>query len=58
MNQRIHLGYAVLGISEIIMYQTTFDKLRPYFGEKNVQLDYMVTDSFFLGKKTIDIQKD
>ena len=40
------------------MYETYYDKLQPYFGEKNLHLHYMDTDSFKLSVNTKDIIKD
>ena len=40
------------------MCETYYDKLHPYFGEKNLQLHYMDTDSFGLSVKTKDIIND
>ena len=39
------------------MYETHYDKLQPNFGQENLQLHYIDTDSFIL-KKTKDIIKD
>ena len=39
------------------MYETYYDKLQPYFGQENIQLHYMDTDSFILSVKK-DIIKD
>ena len=33
------------------MYETYYDILQPYFGEKNIQLHYIDTDSFVLSIK-------
>ena len=54
----IHLGFAVLELSKLHMYETYYDKLQPYFGEKNLHLHYMDTDSFILSVNTKDIIKD
>ena len=40
------------------MYETYYDKLQPYFGQENIQLHYMDTDSFILSVNTKDIIKD
>ena len=34
------------------MYETYYDKLQTYFGQENIQLHYMDTDSFVLSVKT------
>ena len=40
------------------MYQTFYDKLQPYFGQGNIILQYMDTDSFVLSVNTKVIIKD
>ena len=35
MDKRIYIGFSVLELSELLMYETYYDKLQPYFGEKN-----------------------
>ena len=35
MDKPIYLGFAVLELSKLLMYETYYDKLQPYFGEKN-----------------------
>ena len=58
MDQPIYLGYAVLGLSILIMYETYYDKLQSYLGQEKIQLYYMDTDSFILSVNTKDIIKD
>ena len=38
MDKHNFLGFAVLKLSKLIMYETYHDKLQPYFGEKNLHL--------------------
>ena len=40
------------------MYETYYDILQPYFGQENIQLHYIDTDSFLLSVNTKDIIKD
>ena len=54
----IYLGYSVLELSKLLMYETYYDILQPYFGQENIQLHYMDTDSFVLSVNTNDIIKD
>ena len=42
---QIFSGFAVLELSKLHMYETYYDVLQPYFGEKNLHLHYMDTDS-------------
>ena len=51
----IYLGFSVLEISKLFMYESYYDRFLPYFGEKNLQLHYMDCDSFVLSIKTNDI---
>ena len=58
MDKPIYLGFSVLELSKLHLYETYYDKLQPYFGQENVQLNYMDTDSFVLSGKTKDITND
>ena len=58
MDKLIYLGFSVLALSKLLMYETYNDKLQPYFGLDNLQLQYMDTDSFVLSVKTKDIITD
>ena len=58
MDKPIYLGIAVLELSKLLMYETYYDRLQPYFGQKNIQLHYMDTDSFILSVNKKDIIKD
>ena len=58
MDKPIYLGFSVLEVSKILMYETYYDKLQPYVGQKKIQLLYKDTDSFVLSVNTKDIIKD
>ena len=58
VDKPIYLGFAVLELSKLHMYETYYDKLQPYFGQENIQLHYIDTDAFVLSLKTQDIIKD
>ena len=58
MDKPIYLGFTVLELSKLLMYETYYDKLQPYFRQENIQLHYMDTDSFVLSVNTKDIIKD
>ena len=58
MDKPIYLGFSVLELSKIHMYETYYDILQPYFGQKNIQLQYVDTDAFVLSLKSKDIIKD
>ena len=58
MDKPIYLGFTVLELSKLHMYETYYDILQPYFGQENIQLHYIDTDAFVLSLKTKDIIKD
>ena len=58
MDKLIYLGFFVLELSKLHMYETYYDILQPYFGQQNIQLHYIDTDAFVLGLKTKDIIRD
>ena len=57
MDKPIYLGFTILELSKLLTNETYYDKV-PYFGEKNLQLHYMDTDSFVLSVETKIIFKD
>ena len=58
MDKPIYLGFAVLELSNMHMYETYYDKLQPYFGQENIQLHYIDTDAFVFSVNTKDIIKE
>ena len=58
MDKRIYLGFSVLELSKLLMYEIYYDKVQPYFGLENLQLHYMDTDSFVISVKTKDVITD
>ena len=57
MNKPIYLGQAILGISKTLMYEFSYDYIKPKYGDK-ARLCYMDTDSFVMDIKTDDFYKD
>ena len=55
LDKPIYVGFAVLELSKLHMYETYYNKLPAYFGQGNLQCLYMDTDSFVLGMKTGNI---
>ena len=53
-----YLGFAILQMVKLHMFETCFDKLQPYFEQKNLQLHYIDTDAFVLSVNTKDTIKD
>ena len=58
VDKPIYLGFTVLELSKLLMYETYYDKLQPYFGQENIQLHYMDCDSFVLSIETQNIIND
>ena len=58
MDKLFYLGFVVFEISKLVTYEIYYDKLQPYFGQENIQLQYMDTDSFVLSTKTENFFKD
>ena len=54
----IYLGFSVLELSKLLMYETYFDKLQPYFGQGNLKLPYMDCDNIVLSFETQNIIND
>ena len=50
LDKPIYVGFAILKLSKLLMYDTYYDKLQPYFGQENIQLCYMDTGSFVISK--------
>ena len=58
MDKPIYIGFTVLELSKLLMYETYYDILQPYFGQEDIQLHYMDTDSFVLSVNTKNIITD
>ena len=57
MNKFVYLGFSILGLSKIVIYEFWYDYLKPKYGE-NPKLCYMGISSFIVRAKTDDIYKD
>ena len=57
MDKPIYLGFSVLELSKLLLYETYYDRLQPYFGQEKIHLHYMDTDSFVLSVNTKDFIK-
>ena len=57
INKPIYLGLSTLEISKILMYEFSYDYMKPKYND-NVKLCYMDTDSFVMHMKTNDFYKD
>ena len=58
MDNPIYLGFAILELRKLLIYETYSDKLQPYFGQDKLQLHYTDCDSFVLSIKTENISID
>ena len=58
VDKPIYLSFSVLELSKLLMYETSYDKLQPYFKQEEIQPHYMDTDSFVLSVNTKDITKN
>ena len=58
MNKPIYLGFLVLELSKLLMYETYYDKFQPYFGRENLQLPCIDSDSFVLSIRSKIINID
>ena len=58
MDKAIYVGFTILELSKLHMYETYYNTLQPYFGQENLQLLYIDTDGMFLSMKTENIIKD
>ena len=58
MDKAIYVGFAILELSKLHMYETYYDALQPYFGQENLQLHYIDTDGMILSMKTEKNIKD
>ena len=57
MNKPVYLGFSILELSKILVYEFWYDYVKQKYGEK-AKLCYMHTDSFIVYIKTDDIYKD
>ena len=58
MEKPIYLGFTILELSKLLMYETYYDKLKKYFGVDGIQIHYQDTDAFIMSIKTTDIVND
>ena len=56
-NKPIYLGFTILDLSKLQMYETYYDTLLPHFGDR-ISINAMDTDSMFLHIKSSDIYKE
>ena len=49
----IYVGFSVLELSKLLLYEWYCDKMQPYFGKDNLKLHYLDTDSVIFSFKPI-----
>ena len=49
----IYVGFSVLELSKLLMYEWYYDKMQPYFGEDDLELHYLDTDFFIFPFKSV-----
>ena len=57
MNKRVYLGFSILELTKMLMYEFWYDYVNPKYCEK-AKLCYVDTDSFIVYVKTDDIYKE
>lgn len=58
VNRPYYIGFSILEISKLVMYEFFYSVLQPYFGQKGIQLLYSDTDSLAILVKTFNIIQD
>ena len=58
LDKPIYLGFAILELSQLHMYEKFYDNIQLYFGQDNIQLHYTDTDGMILSMKTQNVIKD
>ena len=58
MDKAIYVGFAILELSKLHMYETYYDTLQPFFGQENLQLHYIDNDGMIMSMTTKDIIND
>ena len=58
MDKAIYVGFSILELSKLHMYETYYDILQSYFGQENLQRHYIDTDGMISSMKTENIIKD
>ena len=58
MDKAIYVGFTILELSKLHMYETYYDTLQPYFGQEKIQVHYIDTDGMILSMKTENNIKD
>ena len=58
MQKPIYLGFFILELSKIFLYETYYDKLQKYFGQDGIKIHYQNTDAYLSSIETTDSVND
>ena len=58
MNKPVYLGQAILDLSKIVMYEFHYDYMKRKYGDKNLTLCYMDTDTLIYDIEMDDFYRD
>ena len=58
LNKPLAVGFAILELSKLFMYQSYYDVFMSYFGSKNISLCFSDTDSFLFQVKSNNLIND
>ena len=58
MDKAINVGFAILELIQLHMYETYYDTLQPCFGQEKLQLHFIDTDGMILSMRTENIIKE
>ena len=58
LDKAVHDGFTKIELSNLHMYGTYYDTLKPYFSQEKLQLQYIDTDGMILSIKTENIIKE
>ena len=58
MDKTIYVGFSILELSKLHMYEAYYDKLQPYFVKENIKSLYIDIDGMILSMKTKNVFKD
>ena len=58
MNKPLAVGFAILELSKLFMYQSYYDVFVPHFGAENISLCFSDTDSFLFQVNTNNLLND
>ena len=58
LEKPMYLGFVILELTKVLLYETYYDKLQKNFGQGGIQLHYQDTDAYIMSVRTIDFVND